>query len=234
MSYCVNCGVELEQSQKKCPLCGVIVINPAETQVPEVDKTFPETRDELKKTERAFWLKLISIICAVPIATCVLLNLLYDNRLTWSIFVIAGVFILWVLSTSPFYFQKFRYIKMMGADLAGVILGLLGIALMAGGMRWFISIALPIAVYCFVTWWIIIYLTKLKILKGLKITVALVSSTALMIFMIEILVDLYAAGGVSLFWSWFVIAPFCSIVLLLLLLEKNNRVRDGLKKRLHF
>ena len=30
MSYCVNCGVELEKSEKKCPLCGVEVINPKE------------------------------------------------------------------------------------------------------------------------------------------------------------------------------------------------------------
>ena len=30
MSYCVNCGVELEKGAKKCPLCGTEVINPNE------------------------------------------------------------------------------------------------------------------------------------------------------------------------------------------------------------
>ena len=30
MSYCVNCGVELEKSEKRCPLCGVEGINPAQ------------------------------------------------------------------------------------------------------------------------------------------------------------------------------------------------------------
>ena len=30
MSYCVNCGVELEKGAKKCPLCGTKVINPRE------------------------------------------------------------------------------------------------------------------------------------------------------------------------------------------------------------
>lgn len=28
MSYCVNCGVELEVSLQKCPLCNTPVINP--------------------------------------------------------------------------------------------------------------------------------------------------------------------------------------------------------------
>ena len=30
MSYCVNCGVELAASERRCPLCGVEVINPRE------------------------------------------------------------------------------------------------------------------------------------------------------------------------------------------------------------
>ena len=28
MSYCVNCGVKLEESLTKCPLCNTPVINP--------------------------------------------------------------------------------------------------------------------------------------------------------------------------------------------------------------
>ena len=28
MSYCVNCGVKLKQSEKFCPLCNTKVINP--------------------------------------------------------------------------------------------------------------------------------------------------------------------------------------------------------------
>ena len=28
MSYCVNCGVELDDSAKKCALCGAPVLNP--------------------------------------------------------------------------------------------------------------------------------------------------------------------------------------------------------------
>ena len=30
MSYCVNCGVELESSLTECPLCNTPVINPKE------------------------------------------------------------------------------------------------------------------------------------------------------------------------------------------------------------
>ena len=30
MSYCVNCGVELDASAKECPLCNTPVLNPRE------------------------------------------------------------------------------------------------------------------------------------------------------------------------------------------------------------
>lgn len=30
MSYCVNCGVELDRSLRACPLCNTPVINPRE------------------------------------------------------------------------------------------------------------------------------------------------------------------------------------------------------------
>ena len=30
MSYCVNCGVELDKSAEKCVLCGTAVLNPNE------------------------------------------------------------------------------------------------------------------------------------------------------------------------------------------------------------
>ena len=30
MSYCVNCGVKLEETLNKCPLCNTPIINPNE------------------------------------------------------------------------------------------------------------------------------------------------------------------------------------------------------------
>ena len=35
MSYCVNCGVELDNSAKKCALCATPVVNPNALVKPE-------------------------------------------------------------------------------------------------------------------------------------------------------------------------------------------------------
>ena len=42
MPYCVNCGVKLDDGQKKCPLCGVPVVLPEEIEKkPEAEPLFP-------------------------------------------------------------------------------------------------------------------------------------------------------------------------------------------------
>ena len=41
--YCVNCGVELADSEKKCPLCGMPVFHPDIPRTP-AEPPFPPTR----------------------------------------------------------------------------------------------------------------------------------------------------------------------------------------------
>ena len=233
MSYCVNCGVELETAQKKCPLCGVAVVNPKNPQTRE-KTSFPEQRDELKKTDRVFWIKFISILLAVPIITCIITNLLSDARLTWSIYVIAGVFIIWVLATAPFYFAKFDYVKMLLFDIAGIIVGLFVIEVFAPGSGWVLLIVLPVGLYCILSGLIIIYLAKAGHIRSFGVAAAILICVAIMLPGLEVLIDVYNANPVHIAWSWFVIAPCISVAALLILLNKNKRFKNELKKRLHF
>ena len=41
MSYCVNCGVELEKGLPLCPLCDTPVINPKEPKDEDVKPPYP-------------------------------------------------------------------------------------------------------------------------------------------------------------------------------------------------
>jgi hypothetical protein len=233
MSYCVNCGVELERAQKSCPLCGAVVINPMDQNPAAESNTFPENRDEPIKINRGFWIKFSSIIAAVPIATCLLLNLLYDKRLTWSIFVSASVFMLWAFCTSPFFFARFTYKKMLFADLIAALLGLGLIAYPFPVNSWYQFVALPLAVYCYLAWLLFIFLTRRK-LPVLALAAVICVCVSLMVLFLEILLDVYTAGHITLLWSWFVVAPCLAIAGLLLLLDRNKQVQHEIAKRLHF
>ena len=49
MSYCVNCGVQLDKTAKRCPLCNTPVINPSEA-IDTVSKTpYPQKRGQVEQ-----------------------------------------------------------------------------------------------------------------------------------------------------------------------------------------
>lgn len=233
MSYCVNCGVELERSLKKCPLCSVPVINPLETEAEEEAPAFPPVRDKLRKKDKEFWVGFFTILYLVPILTCIILNLIYNKQLTWALYVAAGMLMLWFFSTSPFYFTKFDYRKMLSIDLFGTLSGLLIIQQVSGGNNWFISIALPIAACCFLLSVLLITLTEKEKVLGLGIVSAIAVAAGLLSLVVEICVDIYTMGTVALVWSWFVVASCLSIAALLFLLDRNKSFKQELAKRLH-
>ena len=63
MSYCVNCGVELDSSLDHCPLCNTPVINPNELKrIADAVPPFPEQRGEVDTVKRRDFTLLIGII----------------------------------------------------------------------------------------------------------------------------------------------------------------------------
>jgi len=233
MSYCVNCGVELEAAQKKCPLCGVEVINPRQP-VSEEKDSYPIKRDEFKKKDRIFWFKFISLLLLVPIVTCVMSDLLITKRLSWSVYVVAGVLMAWTISTTPFYFKKFSITKMLCIDVFAVIICLLIIENQAPGGGWVLRIALPAALFVLLSGLVIVFLYRHLGLRGLGVSAALFIAAAIMMPGLEILVDLYSGSSISLFWSWFAALPCLAVAVLLIFLNNSKRFRSEFEKRMHF
>ena len=233
MSYCVNCGVELEAAQKTCPLCGVKVINPL-APVCEEKVTYPRYRDEFKKKDRLFWIKFISVLLAVPIITCILSDLLVTKYLSWSAYAVAGVLLLWVLSTSPLYFKKFSTIKLLLIDFSAIIVFLAVIEATTSGKAWFVAIAFPICAYLLIGSLAVVFFHKFLSLSGLGISAAILIGIGIMIPGLEVLIDLYNTGTINLFWCWFVTASTFSVAALLILLGNNKKFKTELEKRLHF
>ena len=76
MSYCVNCGVELESSLTECPLCNTPVINPKELYDQKKTSPYPKKRgqvDVVRKTDLSI---LICIVLGATSLSCAALNLL--------------------------------------------------------------------------------------------------------------------------------------------------------------
>ena len=52
MSYCVNCGVELDASATKCPLCDTPVYNPKAPEPEKQPSPFPKEKGQVEVVKR--------------------------------------------------------------------------------------------------------------------------------------------------------------------------------------
>ena len=75
MSYCVNCGVELDATLKKCPLCETIVYHPGKMEV-DKQETFPNKKGEVETVSKKESIIFVSILLLTVTVTCALLNIL--------------------------------------------------------------------------------------------------------------------------------------------------------------
>ena len=92
MSYCVNCGVELDEGAERCPLCGTPAWKPA----PDAPSYFPTKPAEVPPASRRAAAALLTAMLASVSLCCGVLNLLLPTERPWSIYVIGAAVMLWI------------------------------------------------------------------------------------------------------------------------------------------
>ena len=93
MSYCVNCGVELDKSAKKCALCATPVINPNEkAEEVSAEKPFSENLQLPKSIKKEFVAFVISVIMLIPNIVMLFLNIFFIRQGFWSFTLLPHVF----------------------------------------------------------------------------------------------------------------------------------------------
>lgn len=107
MSYCVNCGVELDASAKKCVLCSTPVVNPNFIVGENVKAPFSETPHlPSQKVRTRFIALLVSMILLVPNIVCLLINAFIFSGAFWSLYIASTSFLLWAIFVFPFFTEK--------------------------------------------------------------------------------------------------------------------------------
>lgn len=139
--YCVKCGVELADSESKCPLCHTPIYFPG--YVPkEEEKPYPRfEKPETVNPRGIYFILSFAFIIAAVISFVADLNM--GGGITWSGYVLGGIGLFYVLFILPAWFKKYNPAIFIPVDFAAIGLYLCYINLATGG-RWFISFALPI------------------------------------------------------------------------------------------
>ncbi len=232
MSYCVNCGVELDQSAKKCALCSTPVYNPNElsANIGEEDKPFSEKLVIPKNMQRKFIAYVITMIMLIPNIVLFLINMFFYRGYYWSVYIGSTCFLFWILFVFPFVTKKLRPYLMWAVDTAvGVLYSFVIVAISAGEAWLWETIAsviglLSIAALLFIVW-----------VRGKKRTVSAV--------IIHCLVDAVAVSALSGFstayfsenGNWLVVGAICAVCFASLLgfgiyCDRSKHMRTWFKK----
>ena len=120
MSYCVNCGVELEKACKACPLCDTPVINPREKNISEEKPAYPEELLIPKSTKNQFLFFIFSLVLLIPNMVAVIINsVFFDNPVTK--YVVGAFAIVWLWFIFPLMWKKAIPTVLVAIDAIGLM-----------------------------------------------------------------------------------------------------------------
>ncbi|MBE6925512.1 MAG: zinc ribbon domain-containing protein [Ruminococcaceae bacterium] len=140
--YCVNCGVKLADTEKTCPLCGVVAYHPDITRSAGEplypNEKFPEPRVSPKGAKI-----IVTTLFIIPLLITLLCDFQIHDRVTWSGYVIGGLIVGYVMFVLPWWFNKPNPAIFLPCIFASIALYLLYISLYTKGY-WFLSFGLPV------------------------------------------------------------------------------------------
>ena len=233
MSYCVQCGVELAPSERDCPLCGTAVLNPrCDWEAPDT-LPYPDTVDVKEaRIDRRYARQLVAILLTANAVITLLLNFLGGGGLTWSPYVIGAVGLLYCWFVVPLLYKFSRPYAFVGFDFAALGLFLFLVALMSGGMGWYLRLIIPLLLLSGITF--ILIMLSLRRLEWPWLYRIALACLAFGLFLpgVETLIRWYAGYGMRFEWSFYAAIPIAVFAAALLLVERNKPLKEEIRKKL--
>jgi hypothetical protein len=225
MSYCTNCGVELDEDLTFCPLCGTnigkaIIDSPA-----DMSEYYPSDIILIhkKETRKHIW-ELSGIITFSGITVCTIVDLVIHKSLSWSRYADTSILTSWIiLSLILLAFKKYYLIR---PGLLITILSMLFLFnIFSPPVNWFYGIGLPITISLFVAVSIVVLLWKLAHFRGFNILAIAFGVLSGFCVVSEIFIDKYLSQKVDIRWSAIVAVSILPIALVLLFV--HYRMKKG-------
>ena len=140
--YCINCGVKLADTEKRCPLCGTEAFHPDLKRV-ETEPMYPQHRYPAPQVNSRAAQIIVTTLILMAALTTLVINLQINAKVTWSGYVIGALAMSYVLFVLPFWFRKPNPVIFVPCGFAAIGLYLLYINWATGG-DWFLSFAFPV------------------------------------------------------------------------------------------
>ena len=233
MSYCVHCGVELNENADRCPLCNTPVLDPSRTPPTGNPDFFPSRPAQIAPVSKMGAAILITSMLLSVSLCCALLNLALKPQIHWSLFVAGAAAMLWIWSVLPILLRKLPLWIKLTIDVGAVGLYVWIISLALDGKVWFDGLAVPLLVFSAVTVCLLSWLLRRK--HSMLSTVTMILA-AIGIYCVEIELcgDWYFHHAIDLSWSLIVFACCVGLCIPLIVVRRVPSLREEVRRRFHF
>ena len=234
MSYCVNCGVELDASATKCPLCDTPVYNPKAPEPATQPSPFPKEKGQVEVVKRKDLGVLLTVIVLATAATCGLLNALVFQGNLWSLAVIGVFLVLWVIMIPVVIYTRQPIYLSILLDGVAVLVYLYLLTYLTGHNDWFYGLGLPIVLLVTAVVEAVILCIRRFLMSFLAGALCLISGIAVLCVGLELLIDRYLRHEIMLGWSAIVLTVCVIVDITIATLLSRRRLRNAVRRRLHF
>jgi hypothetical protein len=232
MSYCVNCGVELDRTAKRCALCATEVVNPRSPVDTQSPRPFPGYVDRLGAADSRFSALFIVMMWALPSAICVAVNLLFHSSGFWAAYPVGALGLVFLCAGLPALFRRVSVYVFLLIGTCGALAYLYLIELLGPTHGWWAAVALPITLAASASVFVLVALGKNKVRPLYLCCIGMLAPAAVSVA-VETTCLLYITGAVTLRWSVIVTVVCLSISLLCLAIGRNSRAMAKLQRRMH-
>lgn len=234
MSYCVNCGVELDSSLNECPLCNTPVINPNIADAKVSAASYPESKGQVEVVKRKDLGILLSVVLSATSITCLLLNLLVFKNSLWSFMVIGICICLFFFAFPAVIYTKSPIYLSLLADGAAVGVYLYLITYLTSDSTWFWQLGLPIVAMVTALIELFTLLARKFPFNILSGSLYIFTEVPVLCIFLELLIRHFNNDSYHIIWSAVVLTVCLIIDITLVTILTKKRLRNEVNRRLHF
>lgn len=225
--YCVKCGVRLDDSLDRCPLCGTPVWRPEEAQ--DQGRAFSSIFPEKHRNERLTVVAFLTAVALLAAFITLRICLRIYGGIGWSGYAMLGIALFYVIAILPLWFRRPNPMIFLPVDHAAVA-GFLLYASWASGGHWFLSFGFPVtAMSCLL---LTGFIALLRYVRSGRLFI--IGGSVIVLGGLSMLVEFFQhiTFGTKMFtWSLYVVSSCLAFGMFLILAGTIRPLREYLERR---
>jgi len=230
MPICKNCGVEIENNDTVCPLCGHSQNNDA---VKPVEKKSIEPNIEKQIKSHPWFLELLSFFSAAGAIIVAAVDFAYGANLTWSRIPLISLIFAWLFVFLLHHLIKKPYLLVI-LETLNFLIFIWFLDCFIPAYSWFFSLALPIILVVGILFLLVIlWIRSFKLSTMLSLSVGTLAA-GIFLLCLEVILNKFHHTDILISWSLVAFACILPVSGLFVYLQfRINKKGSNLKKYFH-